>query len=254
MEYLGCCQAPGCISVAFSTFKITFNYVKETSRCLIADSNSGSRKAISSYEVLLRLSLGVFQPGNLSFRGWFILGFGRHPSTRRGLWESQVVFSWRRLWNRVRCARGLLGSVLGIHSCAKENREGSRMGRGRSWTLIQTTTALANPWDALEKGYDLGGGSCLQLRQSLKGSILVHASIPGAILCGRSWGISRWRPLCEGTIKLTAMGKNGKRWPLNSDLPRSKINLFSLNRYTVHTWRVKNCSNYQLIILKFDFQ
>lgn len=34
------------LSVTFSTFKITFNQVKETSGCLIADSSGGSRKAI----------------------------------------------------------------------------------------------------------------------------------------------------------------------------------------------------------------
>lgn len=36
------------LSVTFPTLKTNFHHGKETSRCLIADSNSGSRKAISS--------------------------------------------------------------------------------------------------------------------------------------------------------------------------------------------------------------
>lgn len=36
------------LSVTFLSLKTTFHHGKETSRCLIADSNSGSRKAISS--------------------------------------------------------------------------------------------------------------------------------------------------------------------------------------------------------------
>lgn len=45
---LGIAERQAILSVAFSTLKITFSHAKETSRCLMADCNNGSRKAISS--------------------------------------------------------------------------------------------------------------------------------------------------------------------------------------------------------------
>lgn len=108
----------------FSTLKITINHVKETWRCLIADSNSGSRKAISSKvfakAVVVQLRVAA-RNSTRSFPSWEPecqrLGPPRHWGRFAGRFTSHR--GWLFL-----AARGAFGRAFGlVHTCAKETWE-----------------------------------------------------------------------------------------------------------------------------------